>query len=143
MDNNLSKMPKDVAEKFVKNTLALSGIETLTRVLELDYKEMVINAFPWEKSPEGSDYWDRVFDRKFEYVPEYVTITLPAFQAAYLEVATHSLRYSLSNFCGNQDEIFDLEVLSALMKYEVSIKIPKEKVDSFTSIHGVDFPEFK
>jgi hypothetical protein len=72
----------------------------------------------------------------------YTIITLPKPQSAYLVAAANSLKHSLLNFHGNDDEVFDLKTLEALMHYEVSIKISNRDLDKFTSTHGVDFPEY-
>lgn len=134
-------MPEDVAKKFVKNTIDLSGVTRLTEVLTYDsYEDMMNNAFTWSKTPEGEDFWHMVY--KEEFPSEYVTITLPKPQSAYLVAAANSLKHSLSNFHGNDDEVFDLTTLEALMHYEVSIKISKRDLDKFTSEHGIDFPEY-
>lgn len=134
-------MPEEVAKRFVKNILDLSGVDRLTDVLSRGtYEDMVRGGFQWDSSPEGEDFWHMVY--RGEFPDEYVTITLPKPQSAYLVAAANSLKHSLSHFHGNDDEIFDLTTLEALMQYEVSIKISKRDLDKFTSTHGVDFPEY-
>ncbi len=139
---NLSQMPKDVAEKFVENTINMSGVSILTDVLLLDdYESMIKHGFYWSDSPEGVSYWHSVSIKEFP--SEYVTITLPKPQSELLVIAAKSLRYSLSHFDeANHHERFDLTTLEALMQYEVSIKISKRDLDRFTSTHGIDFPEY-
>jgi hypothetical protein len=134
-------MPLDVAKKFVKNTLELEGIGMLLEVLSTDdYRRMVGRAFSWGESPEGGEYWEDVSNKAFP--EEFVTISLPKAQSAYLVAAADSLRFSLEKFHGNHDQIFDLLTLMALMKYEVTIKVPKKDVDTFCANHGVDFPKY-
>ncbi len=39
-------------------------------------------------------------------------------------------------------ELFDMQTLAALMKYPVTVEVPKRDKQAFASLHGIDFPKY-
>ena len=50
----LMELPKEIREKAIKNQINKGNTESL--------KDALMKGFLWENSPEGHEYWSRVYD---------------------------------------------------------------------------------
>ena len=87
-----------------------------------------------------------LYEKAFVFQDEYKT-NIPSGQLALIQKALNYYveQYNKFNCSPNNAEayeIFDMNQLSVMMNYQVSISISESDKDNFASNHGMDFPKY-